>query len=855
MSHGTALIARRSIRARLGRLIAIAIAIMAGVSFVVGSFVLADTLRTGFDELFQDISQDIDVEVRSAVAFEETGGQGSGTDRDPFPETVVDDVAAVDGVATVEPSVFRSALLLDDEGEPTGIGGAPTFGLSIQEPTLSGVEVREGRLPSGPDEVVVDKSTAERADLAVGDPVTVLTDTGSHSFTLVGLVAVGDSDGFFGATLTGWDLATAQEVLGTGPVHDAIDIGFEDDADPAAVRAAVEAAIPEGLEVVDRQTLVDESNDGVGEFIGPVGTGLLIFAFITAFVSVFLINNVFAITIGQRLRELALMRAIGAGGRQVRRLIYLEALVMSVIATLAGILAGVGVAKLLIGIFNAAGAAFPALPLQMQPRTIAMAFLVGVGFTMVAVIVPAVRAARIPPVAAMRPELGFDALNTRRLVGGVIAETVGAALFLVGIFLAPGGTLGTVGFAGLGGILVFVGAASLSSTVARPVTRWIGWPVAKVFGMPGVLARENAGRAPRRTSATAAALMIGVALVSAASVFAASLRSTFVDVLERGVLADVLVMPANQAGSGLAPIIAETIADLPEVAASTPIRAVPAQIDGDTKFLGAADPTALPQLINVDVREGGFDGLDDDGILIHQDPAGDMELDLGDTVATTFLNGTVRELRVVGIFADDSLAGQWLISLTTAEAVSNGPATDFFIPIKLADDVDVTQAEEAITAALVSYPQAEVQSNAEFRRQLEGQINQILAIISGLLGFAIIIAVLGISITLALGVFERTREIGLMRAVGMTKRQTRRTVRWEAVIVSTFGAIVGIVLGTLLGVALSLAVPDNVIDQLALSPGTVVLILLGAVIAGLVAALYPSYKASNLDVLEAITTE
>ena len=242
-------------------------------------------------------------------------------------------------------------------------------------------------------------------------------------------------------------------------------------------------------------------------------------------------------------------------------------------------------------------------------------------------------------------------------------------------------------------------------------------------------------------------------------------------------------------------------------------------------------------------------------MLVHQDQARDLDLVLGDTVPTTFLNGTVKDLEVVGIFADASLAGNWLIALSTAEAVSSSPASDFFIPIRLDDGVDPVAAEEAIRAALAAFPQAEVQSNAEFRDQLEGQINQVLAIISALLFFAIIIAVLGISITMALGVFERTREIGLMRAVGMTKRQTRRMVRWEAVIVSTFGALVGIAVGTLLGVALSMAVPDTVIDRIALSWSTIALILVGAVIAGLFAAFYPSWKASKLDILEAIATD
>jgi putative ABC transport system permease protein len=856
MANSTALIARRSIRARLGRLIAIAIAIVIGVSFVVGSFVLADSLRASFDDLFSEVSENVDFEVRAAVVFDE-GSQGAGVQRDPIPESVGATVAAVDGVGATEPVVQRYAQFLDADGKAVSTGGAPTFGVAWNgDSSLSGVQIKgSGRPPSGADEVAIDKATAEREDFAVEDRIRVLTDTGTHEFTITALVGVGDSDGFYGATVAAWDLPTAQQVLGAEGVYDALDVAVAEGADPQAVRQAIEDVLPPGLELVDRQTLIDESNESVNQFIGPFGTGLLIFAFITAFVSAFLINNVFAITIGQRLRELALLRAVGASGRQVRRMIYLEALVMSVIATIVGIGGGLLVAKGILSVFNAAGAGFPDTSLVLLPRTIVFAFLVGVGITMAAVIAPALRAARIPPVAAMRPELGFEALSARRLVIGSIVTVAGAVMFLLGIFVRPGGTIGTIVLAGGGGLLIFLGVASLSSTVARPMTHFIGWPIAKVYGTPGKLAQQNAGRAPRRTSATASALMIGVALVSAAAVFAASLRATFVGILERGVTADLLVLPANQGASGLPPIVAETIAALPEVAASTPVRGVSAQVDGDLKFVAAADPTALPELINIDITDGGYEGLDDGGVLVHKDPAKDLDLQVGDSVTMTFQNGQQRDLRVDGIYNDASLAGNWLISLSTLAEVSSSPPSDFFVPIKLAEGVDARTGRQAVEDALTAFPQAKVQSNAEFREELEGQIDQLLIVITVLLAFAIVIAVLGISITLALGVFERTREIGLMRAVGMTKRQTRRTVRWEAVIVSTFGALVGIIVGTLIGIALSLAVPNTVIDGIAISAPTIVYILIGAVVAGLIAALYPSYKASNMDVLEAIATE
>ena len=312
--------------------------------------------------------------------------------------------------------------------------------------------------------------------------------------------------------------------------------------------------LPQGTEVVTRAVVIEESKQAVDTFISAFGTGLLVFAFITAFVSAFLINNVFQITIGQRLRELAMMRAIGAKGGQVRRLIYTEALVMSIVATIVGIAAGIGVAKLLIQVFNSAGAGFPSTATVLRPFTVVMAFVVGVGITMASVIIPARRAAKIPPVAAMRPELGFEALSAKRLVAGVVVTVVGVVAFVLGLFVRPGGTPGLIGLAGGGGLLIFLGVASVSSTVARPVTKLIGWPVAKLFKTPGTLARENAGRSPRRTSATAAALMIGVALVSAASVFASSIRETFTDALDRSVKADYII--TDESFQGLPPTIA-----------------------------------------------------------------------------------------------------------------------------------------------------------------------------------------------------------------------------------------------------------------------------------------------------------
>ena len=454
-----------------------------------------------------------------------------------------------------------------------------------------------------------------------------------------------------------------------------------------------------------------------------------------------------------------------------------------------------------------------------------MAIVVGVGITLLSVIVPARRAAKIPPVAAMRPELGFEALSTRRLVVGTTVAVVGAVMFVLGLFLRPGGALGLIALAGVGALMIFLGVASVSSTVARPVTKAIGWPVAKVLGTPGVLARENAGRAPRRTSATAAALMIGVALVSAAAVFASSLRATFTDVLEDAVQADYIV--TDESFQGLPPIVAETLAEVPELSAVTPVRMADAQIEGEQRGVGAADPLAVEQLLNLDVVEGGYQGVADGGVLVNEDSAEDLDLSVGDNVSMTFQNGASSTCPWPGSSPtrrSGSAAG-WSRSTRWSRSPIRRPRATSSSSPSSPTASRRSRATPPSRQRWPQFPQAKVQSNAEFREEQTGQIDQLLIIITVLLGFAIAIAVLGISITLALGVFERTREIGLMRAVGMTRRQTRRAVRWEAVIVSTFGAIVGIVVGTLIGVALSLAVPDDVIDRIAFDVRTIVIIL------------------------------
>jgi putative ABC transport system permease protein len=841
---------RTSLRARKGRTFFIGLTIALGVSFVSGAFVLADSLRSTFDSLFRTLNENVDLEVRTKLEVDDPRA-----DRDPVPASLVEILEGVEGVDFVEPLLLRFAQILDAEGKPIDTRGAPTFGTAWDgDASLTGTRLRAGAVPSGPGEVAIDLSTAKRVGFELGSDIEVVGDTGRRTFRLVGFVGIGDEDGFGGASIAAFDTATAQEFFDTAGFFDAIDIAITPGTDVEQVRAAVAAVLPDRLEVVTGEEVAQEASDRAGVFIGAFGTGLLIFAFITAFVAGFIINNVFSISITQRLRELALLRAIGANGGQIRGMILVEALLVSITATIVGVFGGLGVARGLIFTFDTAGTGFPRTALIMQPRTVVFASIVGIGITLASVLVPSQRAARVPPIAAMRPEMGFGALSSgRRFVVGTVVLIVGAVAFGIGLFVRPGGTIGLIALAGGGALVIFLGAASLSATIARPVTSALGWPASRLAGVAGGLARGNAGRVPKRTARAASALMIGVALVSAAAVFASSLRATFVRILDRSVTADfIFTDPSFQ---GLPPTVAKTLSGLDELAAVSPVRGISALIDNERKSIGAVDPIAFAQLAEIDVVAGSLEALSDGGILVHTDPARDLALSVGDTVTTTFQNGVVEDLTVDGIYDNSALVGNWLTSIATVERVSTLPPRDFFVIARLADGVDPVAGRLVIEEALSDFPQVEVQSNAEFRKTQEGQINQLLAIITSLLGAAIAIAVVGIAITLALSVFERTREIGLLRAVGMSRRQMRRTVRWESVIVSVFGALVGIVIGVPLGVALSIAVPDDIIEQLAFPTSTVVLVFVFAVIAGVVAAWYPARKASRMDILRAIATE
>ncbi|MEY3054940.1 MAG: hypothetical protein RL550_1463, partial [Actinomycetota bacterium] len=460
-----------------------------------------------------------------------------------------------------------------------------------------------------------------------------------------------------------------------------------------------------------------------------------------------------------------------------------------------------------------------------------------------AALIPALRAGRIPPVAAMRPELGFSALQkSRRLVVGTVVFLLGLSAFTWGVLGQPGGAAGTLSTSGLGAVLLFLGVASLSTTVAAPASRLISlpvWPMTR--SIAGRLGSRNAQRTPRRTASTASALMIGLALVSTVAVIASSIRETFREQISRSVSADFFVTNGPSNFQGLPVAFAERLAELPELSAVSPFRGADALVNGDPKEIGAVRGSAFGELLDLDVLSGSVDSLDEGKILLHRDPASDYGVDVGDELTITWQNGTESVVEVGGVYGDSTAAGNWLVGIDLLDSVSTAEPVDFFIGAKIADGVEIPVARAAVEAVAEDFPSAEVQDQAEFQKSQEDQIDQLLTIIYGLLAISIAIAVLGIANTMALSVFERTREFGLLRAVGMSKRTLKRSIRWEAIIVAVFGASLGVVVGIPLG----LAVPF----------GTIVNILIAAIVVGIVAAVGPARRAAKLDVLESISAQ
>ena len=853
-------LALKSLRAHKIRFALTAGTIVLGVTFVVAAFVTADSLRATFDDVGVDINIGKDFTVRGVLGF------GDIANAPPVPDSLVNDMRAVYGVEVAEGRFFVDGVIpVDGSGEAVSTLGGPIAGVNwLEDESLSQYFLIAGQWPQGLSEFAISADTFADYDFELGRDYQVITPTGPRTFTLTGTIQFGfPENAGAGVVYSAFDTATAQQVLGYEGLFNEIDLRATPGADLEELRDRIEAALPAGTEVISSEEAAEEFGDFFEFFIGPLQTILLTFAFVVLFVSTFIISNTFNIVLGQRVRELSLLRALGATPRQVGRSVLTESLVIGVAASVAGIGLGMLGALGLGALFDAFGASLPDGPLPLRPRTVVWAFAVGVGFTVIASLVPAVKASRVSPVAGLQESTGDDGGHLRlwRPIAGAALAAIGLVLTGRGLFADFDSTTAQLLSLGIGAALVFVAVAVLSPLIAGPVVSVLARPLPRILRTPGRLARDNAARSPRRTAATAVALTIGLALVALVLVVGQSLKDTFSDSLSSAVRADYIV--SAQTISGVPKTLAEDLraAGVPTVVGldedlvqifspMAPDRILQTEIT-------VTDLTAIGEVANLDVTEGSLDALDPaSALLVNDDAAAEWGLSVGDPVELLLVSGETLAVTVGAVFAETQppFWDDWLIDESLHQQTVAADSFEQWVAVKTTGSgPEATQA--LIEEVLSTYPQANLEDRQQFQETAESNLDTVLALVNVFLLFALVVALVGIVNTLTLSVFERTREIGLLRAVGMTRRQLRRVIRWEAATIALYGAIVGVALGMAFGVALAVAIPEEIIDRVSVPGGQLVGLVIVAVAFGLLAAVFPSYRAGRMNVLEAIAAD
>lgn len=833
------------------RLVLTTLSIALGVAFMAGTFVLTDTMHAAFDQLFTKVSSGTDAAVRTQSSFAQTAGVG--TSHAPIPAAVIETIRTVEGVRAVEGEVSGYAMLTDNDGRAVMTnGGAPTMGYSLprDEQLRGDVRLLSGHAPAGPHQVAIDATSATDHDIAIGSSIKVLFRGPTREFTVVGTVGYGDETDLGGTTSAYFDVTTAQALLGTPGGYDAIDVSAVAGVSQDELADRLNEVLPRGTEAVTGATVAHENASAINDSLGFFSVLLMIFAGIALFVGSFIIWNTFTMTITQRSREIALLRAIGATRRQVLRGLVTEALVIGLGASAVGIGLGVLVAKGLNALMTAVGFSLPSTSLQIQPRTIWVSLLVGTLITVVSSLVPARRATKVLPIEALRESTpGAERPSVKRSVVGLVLAALGVAAILAEIY---GDASMSVFGAGL--VATLVGVLTVLPLAVRPLAALIAKPI-ELRGLPGELAKQNAMRNPRRTASTAAALMIGLTLVVSMGVFASSLKASFGDVLSGQTNADLFVTASSVQAEGFSPVVIEAVQQVPGVDEVSANGWGEARFAGEGASFSSVDPQTAAALMNLEVSAGSIADLGPDGVLVSKDAAAAHGWRLGDRVPAEFAATGLHDLRVVAIYDSKGwIADDFVISLAAQEAFA-GPQLVTTGLVTLAPGADSASVQTAIATALADHPDARVLDEGAFEKEASGFIDDLLTFVTVMLLLAVVIALLGIVNTLALSVFERTRELGLLRAVGMTRSQVRAMVRWESVVISLIGAMSGAVLGIGLGLALSQALKDEGITAISIPVTQVGLYVALAAVAGVVAAVGPARSAAKVDVLRAVVTD
>lgn len=841
------------------RLISTCLAVVLGVAFMTGTLVLSNTINTVFDDLFGDLGKGIDTIVRGDELF---SSQQAGTQRALLPEEAVAKVAAVPGVANAEGSIQTVQLtLLDAKGEPMGGFGPPTIvGTWNIDPKMASYQVAEGRAPTADDELIIDRAAVEKGKLKVGKEVVLIGAKGRETFTLVGTSRFGSADSAGGATYVGTTLATSQRLAGELGKVDTIAVRAAEGVTPTQLvdRISKAKVDPKADVVTGAQAAAEQASD-IKDAFGFFRTALLVFAFISLFVGWFIISNTFSILVAQRTRELALLRAIGASRGQVLGSVFLEAAIIGLVSSILGFLSGVALAKGAFVLLDAIGFGLPQTSLQVTPVIAAIAVVVGMTITAIAAAGPAIRATRVPPIAALRDVAIDQSGHSRtRAVMAVLALLAGLALVSPAFKAEPSSD--QIPIVGIGLLMLIIAVLVAGPVLAKPLARIVGSPLPFIKGVTGTLARENAMRSPRRTASTASALIIGVTLVSFITIFATSAQKSVDASVGSGFKGDYIILPINQFSfGGVSPDLADKVAEVDGVETVTAIGVVPAQLtlpNGGKPggVIAGIDPATFGKVFTVSMAEGDLTDLTDKGIVVDKTLARDEKLELGDKISVVAAGGRKGSFTVEALSDDPALLGQWTISRQAVADLSPQPS-DYQLGILAEGGVAPESLRAPIKKVLKPYPTMKVQDREQFTSGIVSSISTLLNVIYGLLAVSIVIALIGIANTLSLSIHERTRELGLLRAMGMSRAQLRSSVRWEATIVALLGTVIGIALGIGLSWIMVKVLSSQGINEFDVPvKGMVTVVIFGAAL-GVLASVRPSWKAAKLNVLEAIATE
>jgi putative ABC transport system permease protein len=848
-------VALKGLAARKLRALSTILAVLLGVALVAGTYILTDTINRSFDDIFETALAGTDVVVtpKEIVAQE-------GSEPPPFSAALLERVERVPGVEKAEGGIFALVRITDAEGKPYGQGFAPQFAISDASKPFDALTYVEGRPPRTSNEAAIDESNAEREGIELGDAIGVVGEEPLKRFRVVGVNKLGDTEGGGSSSVT-LTLPEAQRLTDRVGKFDQISVAADSGVSPTELKQRLARVMPPSVQVETGAENAQRETDEIGSDLGFLKVALLIFAGISLVVGGFQIFNTFSITVAQRIREFGLLRTLGASRPQILTAVILEAFLIGLAGAVLGLFAGIGFAAGINALFESFGIDLPNTGLVFATRTVIVSLVLGVGVTVVAALTPALRATRVSPMAALLDA----ALPERRRRGRVLAVVAGLlgigglAMLLIGLFGDLESAGSAAGLMGAGSAAILFSTSLYSPRLVKPLASIAGWPMERLRGITGRLARENAMRKPGRTAVTSAALMIGLALVVFVTVFAAGLNRSIASAIDTNFEGDLTV----QSTDGFSPIpnsIATDVAKLDGVGDVGSLRFSYAKVADEPgqQRISGVDPATIDPVFNFDVTEGPSSAIADltsSQAVVDEAYAKSNDLELGDELRVLTPTGRRTSFEIVAAVKDRTdFLGSFVID-QAAMARYFGEVRDTYVLVATAPGADPAAVEQRVKQLVSTrYPSAEALNQEELKQSQEQQVNGLLNLIYALLALAVIVSIFGIVNTLALSIHERTRELGMLRAVGMTRRQVKRVIRYEAVITALIGALLGTALGVLFAALISRPLADEGFE-LAYPVGTLVVILVLAALAGVVAAIGPARRAAKLDVLDALAYE